>query len=132
MRYLHGVRRTPTGNCVECGRENGAKDRRGQTKARARKAREQGRSDGKYVGTRCREGHVGERYVIDGSCVECETARRRARAQDPDRRPIERARKRQDNLNRALQEFDEAFHPERQRIFELESRRRNLIKLTKE
>ena len=81
------------------------------------------------MGTPCTEDHTGERYVIDGSCVDCETARRRVRAQDPDRRPVERARKTRDNLKRALNEFEEELHPERQRIFELESRRRNLNKL---
>lgn len=129
MRYIHKRRGTPTGNCVACGRENGAKDRGGQNEDRERLARSQGRTDGKYIGAPCADGHV-ERYVIDGSCVVCETARRRDRAQDPERRPVEKARKTRDNVTRALYEFDEEFHPERQRIFELESRRRSLLKLT--
>lgn len=68
-------------------------------KARRRLAAEQHRFDNKYTGKPCSWGHT-DRYVQDGSCVFCETERRRDRAQDPERVPIERARKKRDNEKR--------------------------------
>jgi hypothetical protein len=99
LRYIHKKHGTPTSSCVVCRRLSGAKNREGQMKARRRLAAEQHRFDNKYVGSPCEVGHV-ERYVQDGSCVACETERRRGRAQDPDRIPIERARKKRDNAKR--------------------------------
>jgi hypothetical protein len=100
LRYFHKSG-TPTGNCVECGRENGVKDRDRQHKVRKYQAVVQGRVDNKYVGSPCRVGHR-ERYVLDGSCVECETERRRIRAKDPDRVLVEKARKDRDNEKRSI------------------------------
>jgi Zn ribbon nucleic-acid-binding protein len=106
LRYIHKSGK-PIGNCVECGRENGEQDRDRQHKVRKYKAVEQGRFDNKYVGSPCRLGHL-ERYVLDGSCVECETERRRKRAKDPDRLPIEKARKDRDNEKRSIERAERA------------------------
>jgi hypothetical protein len=99
LRYIHKKHGTPTSSCVECRRLSSAKNREGQMKARRRLASQQKRFDNKYTGNPCERGHT-DRYVADGSCVACETERRRRRAQDPDRIPIERARKKRDNAKR--------------------------------
>ena len=132
LRYIVKRRGTATGSCVVCRRLANKKNRGNQTKAREAKAKAQGRSDGKYQGTPCKRGHSGLRYVLDGSCVACERQRRRETAQSPQRKEYERARKRKQNLNRALEPFDEEFHSERAALFELESSRRKILKLVRE
>lgn len=102
LRYIHKKRGTATGNCIACGRENGNRDRNQQNKARRMRALDQGRFDEKYRGDACSKGHV-LRYVKDGSCVACETERRRDRAKDPDRVLVEKARKDRDNEKRSIE-----------------------------
>ena len=98
MRYIHKSGK-PIGNCVVCGRENGNKDRDRQIKVRRMKALDQGRFDEKYRGNPCQDGHV-LRYVVDGSCVSCDTERRRALAAPPEKRE-KRALTRTDNTARS-------------------------------
>ena len=80
------------------------------------------------MGDPCSRGHSGERYVRDGSCVECERERRRkARKQNPK----ELARKRKQNQKRAVQGLDPDLAEKRAETFRLESERRKQMAKTK-
>ena len=122
-RYL--VDGVPIGNCVVCGREANRARKASQRKARAKLAKEQGWDDGKYYGTPCRRRHDGERYVLDGGCVQCDCERRRAR-RDPSK---DKVRKKTENRIRAQKEFSYPdLKHERGEVFD---RRSELLKLRK-
>lgn len=132
LRYL--IDGLPIGNCVQCGREANARRKEKQRAKRKKLAIKQGRDDGKYEGPVCRKGHGGkksERYILDGSCVECDCERRRHRRSRPKNRKKDLARKHVENRERAMHGFDIDLALERAKTFELESQRRQLLRMIK-